>query len=66
MELTSKQEWEIFDFHLDLMLIDGPDDMFPPDETAGDREPRQPQTPPWRGAAQLCLANIYDLAAHNS
>ena len=41
-ELTLKDEVEIADFHHELENIDGPDDMFPPEDGVREPLPTQP------------------------
>lgn len=60
-ELQPIQEQQIQDFAFELSMIDGPEDMFPPD-SQGVREPRRPILPNPRGSEQLALAAVIDLA----
>lgn len=62
-QLSLKQEAIIQDFTLELSLIDGPDDMFPPEGGAGVREPRPPVLPIVPLAEHIELAPIYDITA---
>jgi hypothetical protein len=58
-ELTPQQERIVEDFNFELAMIDGPEDMFPPDDLGGDREPRWPKPP--RDSGDVALAAVYDL-----
>lgn len=59
--LTQKQEQQICDFAFELALIDGPEDMFPPDDFGGVREPRRPVQPSGCSPEAICLAAVYDI-----
>lgn len=45
----------MIDFCFDLAMVEGPDDMFPPDDLGGVREPRQPLLPCGSEPARLAL-----------
>lgn len=62
MNLTPEQERLVEDFAFDLAMIDGPDDMFPPD--GGVREPREPLLPSSINDATVALAAVYDLTRY--
>ena len=64
LELTPTQELIINDFSFELAMIDGPDDMFPPDNFGGDREPREPILPSDTDSQVIALAAVYDLLAY--
>lgn len=60
-ELHTTDEQLIQNFVYELAMIDGPDDMFPPD-SMGVREPRRPILPNLDGNDRLALAAVYDMA----
>jgi hypothetical protein len=64
IELNPTQEQLINDFAFNLAMIDGPDDMFPPDNLGGDREPREPILPSDNDSQFIALAAVYDLLAY--
>ncbi len=60
-ELTPTQEQLINDFVFELAMIDGPDDMFPPDNFNNDHEPRNPLVPGGIDSQAISFAAVYDL-----
>lgn len=60
-ELSPQQEQLVESFKSDLSMIDGPDDIFPPDNSGGVREPLQPILPHDSSSESLSLAAVYDL-----
>lgn len=60
--LSRDQEQLIEEFAYDLSMIDGPEDIFPPDDLGGVREPRVPIMPQGSNAETISLAAVYDLA----
>lgn len=62
--LTPEQQKICEEFCFELAMIDGPDDMFPPD--SGDRAPLEPKGPQNSSSEKLCLAAVYDLCQYRS
>lgn len=61
--LSPDNEKIMQDFQAALQAISGPEDMFPPDNLGGIREPRNPILPSVIGGECLQLARVYDLRA---
>lgn len=60
--LSNREEQLVAQFHGLLDGIACVEDMFPPDETSGVREPLRPIPPSGFEPAAITLAAVYDLA----
>ncbi len=62
MEQLSRQDEElVLQFNGLLWGVSGPEDLFPPDDLDGVREPRRPVAPRDAEPQAIALASVYDL-----
>lgn len=64
LEISPEQQKIVNEFIFDLAMIDGPDDMFPPDNQCGDNEPRNPIAPSDTDCQSLVFAPVYDFVSY--